>query len=95
MVGRYRPGVQPPPEDQRGPIRQVRVRRAPRYGVFLATGALLGLVIALVSGLSGPGDPGVGRGKLVGYLAIGFVLLGALLGGLLAVSIERWGRRGR
>ncbi len=82
-------------EQQRGPIRQARVRRAPRYGVFLATGALIGLVTALVSGLTGPGDPGVGRGKLVGYLAIGFVLLGALLGGLVAVSIEHWGRRGR
>ena len=83
------------PEDQRGPIRQVRVRRAPRYGVFLATGALLGLVVALVSGLTGPGDPGVGRLKLVGYLAIGLVLLGAMVGGLVAVSIERWGGRSR
>ena len=91
-MSRYRPGVS---EQQRGPVRQARVRRAPRYGVFLATGALIGLVTALVSGLTGPGDPGVGRAKLVGYLAIAFVLLGATLGGLVAVSIERWGRRDR
>jgi hypothetical protein len=70
--------------------RQVRVRRAPRYGVFLSTGAGLGLLAALVGGLTGPGDPSVGRGALVGYLALAFGLLGALAGGAAAVLIERF-----
>ncbi len=71
-------------------VRQVRVRRAPRYGRFLGTGAVLGLLAALVGGLTGPGDPSVGRGALVGYLALAFGLLGALAGGATAVLIERF-----
>jgi hypothetical protein len=70
--------------------RQVRVRRAPRYGAFLGTGAVVGLLAALVGGLTGPGDPSVGRGPLVGYLALSLGLLGALLGGGVAVLIERF-----
>lgn len=73
----------------RGPVQRVRVRRAPRYEVFLGFGALLGVAVALVSGLTGPIEAGFGRAKLVGYLAIGFGMLGALLGGLVAVLIER------
>ncbi len=74
-------------------MRQARVRRAPRYEVFVGAGALVGLLVALVIGLTGPFDPGFGRAKLIGYLAIGFALLGGLLGGLVAVAIERLARR--
>lgn len=79
--------------EQLGPVRQARVRRAPRYPAFVGVGAGLGLLIALISGLTGPVTADFGRGQLVGYLAIGFGLLGAALGGLVAVLIERLASR--
>lgn len=69
--------------------RTARVRRAPRYGVFLGTGGGLGILAAAIGGLSGPGDPSVGRGPLIGYLALMLGLLGALIGGAAAVLVER------
>jgi MFS family permease len=82
-----------PTDPAQGPVRRLRVRRAPRYKVFLATGALIGLVVALVTGSAGPVDPQTGRAKLIGYLAMGLILLGGLLGGLVAVALERFSRR--
>ena len=78
-----------------GQVRTARVRRAPRYGVFLGTGAALGVLVALVSGLTGPVDAQSSRAQLVGYLAMGLGLLGGLLGGAAAVLVERFGRRSR
>jgi hypothetical protein len=77
------------------PVRQLRVRRAPRYEAFLGVGALVGLVVAVLAGVTGPVDPQVGRVKLIGYLVMGLGLLGALLGGLVAVTLERFSRRSR
>jgi len=84
-----------PTDPAEGPVRRLRVRRAPRYEVFLGTGAMLGLVIALVAGSAGPVDPQTGRAKLIGYLAMGLVLLGGLAGGVVAVALERFSRRSR
>lgn len=80
-------------EQQHGPVRQARLRRAPRYEVFVGVGVAAGVLVALVIGLSGPDDAEFGRAKLIGYLGIGLGLLGALVGGLVAVGIERWGAR--
>ena len=77
------------------PVQRLRVRRAPRYEVFLGTGALLGLLVAVVAGSIGPVDPQTGRAKLIGYLAMALALLGGLLGGLVAVTLERFSRRSR
>jgi MFS family permease len=86
----------PPSADPSGrPVHRLRVRRAPRYEVFLGTGALLGFLVAVVAGSIGPVDPQTGRAKLIGYLAMGLALLGALLGGLVAVTLERFSRRSR
>jgi MFS family permease len=76
-------------------VRQLRVRRAPRYEAFLGVGAVVGLVVAVIAGATGPVDPQTGRMKLIGYLAMGLVLLGGLLGGLVAVTLERFSRRSR
>jgi hypothetical protein len=40
-------------DNQLGPVRRVRVRRAPKYQAFIGVGAALGLLIALVSGFTG------------------------------------------
>jgi hypothetical protein len=80
-------------DNQLGPVRRVRVRRAPKYQAFIGVGAALGLLIALVSGFTGEVNADFSRAQLVGYLAIGFCLFGAALGGLVAILIER--RAGR
>ena len=58
----------------------------------LLTGAVIGVVVAVISGLIGTGDGSIGTGQLIGYLAMMFGLLGALLGGAAAVVIERFSR---
>lgn len=76
---------EPTPEELAGATRGYR-RREPRYGVFLGTGAALGLLAAAVLALVA--DPtGLGRGSVFGYLAAALVLLGVLLGGLVAVVL--------
>ena len=67
-----------------------RTRRSPRYVAFLGTGAVAGLVVALVLAL-GPGAVVGDRGRLIAYLCALLAGLGALLGGVVAVVIE--GRR--
>ena len=78
---------EPPTPDPQG--RRLPVRRAPRYGAFLLTGGIVGVVVAVVAGLAGPGDPGQSRGPLIGYLAVLLGLLGALLGGVVALLLDR------
>ena len=57
--------------------------------MFLGTGAVLGVLAAVVLGLAGSGDADHGRGSVVGYLALLLGLLGALLGGVVAVVLDR------
>jgi hypothetical protein len=77
------------------PVQRLRVRRAPRYETFLGTGAVLGIVVALVAGSIGPVDPQTGRAKLIGYLAMALILIGGLLGAGVAVALERFSSRSR
>jgi cation transporter-like permease len=87
--------TQPQPSDPAGPVRRLRVRRSPKYAAFIVTGALLGLLVAIVAGATGPVDPQTGRAKLIGYLAMALVLLGGLLGAGVAVALERFSGRSR
>ena len=98
MTTGYRRHVSSPDQQEptdTTPVRSLRVRRSPRYGAFLATGAVLGLVVALVAGSVGPVDPQTGRAKLLGYLAMTLVLLGGLAGVGVAVALERFAPRSR
>ena len=74
-------------------MRRVRVRRAPRYQAFIGAGVAVGVLTALVTGLTGSVDAATGRGRLLAYLVIGLALVGATVGGLVAVAFERVGRR--
>ncbi len=80
-------------DQQLGPVRRVRVRRAPRYQAFVGAGVAVGVLTGLVIGLSGPADAATGRGRLLAYLVIGLAMVGATVGGLVAVAFERTGRR--
>lgn len=65
--------------------------REPRYVAFLATGALVGVLAAVVAALVGAPSPTYSGPTVLGYLVVSMGLLGALLGGLAAVLIA--GRR--
>ena len=65
-----------------------RPRGNPRYASFLATGGAVGLLLTVVL-VQGPGRDVDNRGRLFLYLAVLLVGLGALLGGLAAVLLER------
>ena len=79
------------------------LRRAPRYRAFVAAGIVVGalaavLVVTFVPDAGGPGgtaDPaGVGRGVVLFFVTLATCLLGALLGALVAVLLDRRSRRG-
>ena len=74
----------------------VTVRRAPRYGRFITLGALLGAVVALIltfafSGqpVDGAASPGFDKGQVFGFLLLGCAAVGAMLGALVALVIDR------
>ena len=91
----YRRGVSEPDVDEspESAPRRLPVRRSPRYGAFLVTGAGVGVLLAVVLALSGSADADTGRGQLLGYLALLLGLLGGVLGGLAAVCVEWKARR--
>ncbi|MGM1030368.1 MAG: hypothetical protein ACQEWM_10975 [Actinomycetota bacterium] len=81
------------PDETREELR-VTVRRAPKYGVFMAIGALLGIVAAyILSAVSAPGVDAAGQPvdttPVIGLmLVIGFVV-GGTLGGIVAIIVDR------
>lgn len=79
------------------------VRRAPRYRAFVLTGVIVGAVLAFVLVLVFGGDdrPGgsatgaldVGSGPVLIFTALTLCLVGALLGALVALLLDRRSRR--
>ena len=84
---------EPPPDEQPEPAPApvpVRLRRAPRYRAFVLTGALLGALAGIVASLLlGDPDSLFSTGTTTGYLAAIGLLLGGLLGGTVAVLVDR------
>jgi hypothetical protein len=64
-------------------------RRAPKFRAFLLTGAVIGFVIGLLLSLSGAPVPNYGAVQVVGFLGLGCAAVGALLGGIIAVLLDR------
>lgn len=76
--------------------RRVRIRRAPKFSVFLVLGALVGVFVSLVLTASFPIDPKVGFGPTFGYFAIYGFIGGILLGCIVALIFDRvLSRRGK
>ncbi|MBX3087253.1 MAG: hypothetical protein KF742_02085 [Cryobacterium sp.] len=67
----------------------VRIRRAPRFSVFMLCGAALGLIASFVLVGLNPIDPNVGYGATFGYFALFVIPLGLVLGALVAIIIDR------
>jgi hypothetical protein len=83
---------EPEPEPERvPPPTPVTLRRAPRFGPFIASGAGLGALAALAVSLYLP-DPQnleIGVRSVAGYLMAIGGLLGGVIGGALAVLADR------
>ena len=77
----------PTPEHLELTATPARLRRAPRYRAFATTGAVLLAVIGAVAVLTT--GPSAGRGAPLVVVVLGAVVLGALLGGLVAVLLDR------
>lgn len=98
---------QPYPPEPRATIHErtetVRLRRAPKYGVFIGLGAALGILTAMIltfvyDGTALPTASGVqySQSQVFGFLALIGVSLGVVLGGLIALLFDRaLGRRAR
>jgi hypothetical protein len=68
---------------------RVRIRRAPKFSVFVVIGALLGVFVSLVLTASFPIDPAVGFGPTFGYFAIYGFVGGILVGCIVALIFDR------
>jgi hypothetical protein len=72
----------------------VRIRRAPKFSVFLVLGALVGIFVSLILTASFPIDKSVGFGATFGYFAIYGFVAGILLGAIVSLILDRALRRG-
>ncbi len=87
-------GVSSPESDNAGDERQeVRIRRAPRIGVFLTLGIVLGVIATLVATSLFEPDPSIGFAATFGYFLIYGVPAGALLGAVVALVLDAISRR--
>jgi H+/Cl- antiporter ClcA len=81
-------------------IETVRVRRAPKFSVFLLTGAALGLFTAMVLTFAFDGSdqasPNTGlvysQGQVFGFLVLVFVPVGLALAAVVALLLDRRSR---
>jgi hypothetical protein len=69
--------------------RQVRVRRSPKISVFLGIGAVAGALVAFIAGAVAPQDSTTPREQAIGYLLLILAPLGAILGGAVALVLDR------
>ncbi|MDQ4488942.1 hypothetical protein RBS60_01875 [Sinomonas sp. ASV486] len=69
--------------------RQITVRRAPKYVPFLVAGGVLGVLIAAITSFSVPAPKDYTQGSVFGYFMILFAAGGLLLGGVVALVLDR------
>lgn len=67
---------------------RVRVRRTPRFGVFIGIGVVLGVLTALILTTVFPVDEKVGFAGTFGYLAVYGVVIGLVLGAVVAIVLD-------
>lgn len=82
------PGAAEPSAGEIVEQEQVRVRRAPKYGVFIGLGAVLGAVAALVLTVAFPENDEFSAGQVFGFLLLVGAVVGIALGGAVAATID-------
>lgn len=73
--------------------RTASIRRAPRYGVFIGLGAIVGILVTVIVTTSFPADPDVGMWATVAYMSLYGVSAGVALGAVAALIADRVSRR--
>ena len=63
--------------------------RTPNFPAFLITGGLVGLVAGILLGVFGPDDTRYDVSAAVGFLGLICAALGVLVGGIVAVLLDR------
>ncbi|MDT0166677.1 histidine kinase [Actinotalea sp. AC32] len=89
-----RPAADPTPDELERVAEPATVRRAPRYRAFALTGAVLAVLVAVVTVIVVPRSDAatVGTGTVLAVLVVVAAALGALVGAVVAVVVERAGR---
>ena len=72
---------------------EVSIRRAPRIGVFLAFGALLGALVTLILTSLFPADPAVGFAATYAYFCLYGIPAGVALAAGLALVLDAVSKR--
>jgi purine-cytosine permease-like protein len=67
----------------------VTVRRSPRYQRFFFVGVSLGIVVAIILTFAFPADPQFSSTQVFGFLAIFTASIGAVLGLVFALLVDR------
>ncbi|SDQ61604.1 potassium transporter Trk [Microbacterium sp. cf332] len=81
-------------------VESARVRRVPKYSVFLLLGAAVGIILSLALTFGIP-DEGVSTstgleysaGQVFGFVALGAIPIGMAAGGVVALILDRAARR--
>lgn len=82
-------------------VESVRMRRAPKYGVFLVLGALAGILVAMILtfAFTGTSDTSPNTGahysnvQVFGFVALVCAPIGMVLGAVVALILDRLLRR--
>ncbi|TPX02687.1 potassium transporter Trk [Schumannella luteola] len=74
-------------------VQQVSIRRAPKFGVFIALGAVLGALVTLILTSLYPADPNIGFTASYAYFLVYGIPAGVVLGGLVGLAFDRRSRR--
>lgn len=68
---------------------EVRIRRAPKLGVFLLVGAAIGAIVTLILTSLFPADPAIGFAATFGYFLLFGAPAGAVVGAIVGLIIDR------
>lgn len=74
-------------------VEELRIRRAPKLGVFLVVGGVLGALGTLILTSLYPVDPNIGFAVTFGYFCVFGVPFGVLVGALIGLALDRRSRR--
>lgn len=88
-------------EESSARVETARVRRVPKYGVFIALGAVLGVIAALILTFAFDGTVGISEntgleystGQVFGFVLLGCIPVGIALAALVALLLDRLARR--
>lgn len=71
----------------------VVVRRSPKFWPFVGAGAVLGVLVAVISAYTGAGSAEFTRASVAGFLAVFFGLAGVLVGCIAYLVADRVGAK--